>query len=293
MHFFSKKLRRYLGMSLIGVALSASAGGHIQSNKHAISVFRQGSRVFVTGLTSDQAIRFEDVLLHEPSFTSALGSPVVSIGAPNAFGPTSASVFISGAYVNHWANSLDDDGLFNLGVSFGNPHKFIGVLISSTFSSLGINQSSFGQNGFASMRLNHYFTPNTAIAFGMGVLGGWGAASNVSNTFYGALTQSFQVGALSMAINLGIGTGGLNRLTDVNIAKDDNYSGFVGYAVSIFKGVSLIVDYATEEINFGGTYTYLFGHRMPFFVSIAGKNLSEHNGSRAYLQVTTGLSFIV
>ncbi len=220
------------------------------------------------------------------------GPPVVSVGAPNAFGPTGTVLFLTGTYVDHWLNTSESDGLMGLGASMGNPHKYVGVMVNVAFANLGANNASFGENGTVGLRLNRYLTPNTAIAFGAATVAGWGNSRNISNSFYGALTHSFHV-LLPMAINVGIGTGGFNKSFEVPLAKDENVNAFVGYGVELFKGLSVAFDCVAKQVNVGVTYAHVFGDSVPFFVSVAGRNLNTHDSQRKYLQVTAGLAYII
>ena len=95
-----------------------------------------------------------------------------------------------------------------------------------------------------------------------------------------------------MAINIGVGTGGFSKGGDVVLAQDKNVNAFIGYGIEIFKGMSILFDCAAKQVNVGATYAHIFGHSVPFFISVAGRNVNRHTG-RAYFQATAGLAYII
>jgi hypothetical protein len=220
---------------------------------------------------------------------SALGSPVASIGAPNAFGSGNA-IFMGGMYVNHYPQSTASDGMMNFGVSLGDAHKYLGVVLSTALTSLGVNNDSFGSNGLVGLRINRYLREHTAIAFGMSNLSGWGVHRNQAKSYYGAITQGFTLG-LPMTINFGIGSGGFNNPADVSANNDNHVRVFAGWAMKVCKNLSFIVDYATQQLNVGGAFTFNITPKTPLFISLSGNNVNKHDGS-AYFQAVGGIAYV-
>lgn len=260
-------------------------GNYTKILPNGVKIVKKGN---VTKVYIPKKVYEAAVAKMEAQAISAQGSPTASIAAPNAFGAGTA-IFVAGTYVNHWANTSSNDGLMSVGSTFGDPYKYIGILASAAITSLGTNNDTFGSNGLFGLRVNHYFGQNTAIAVGMSEVAGWGGNAGAAHGYYGAVTHSFKLG-IPMVINAGLGTGGLHNTTDGGNGVDNGVSPFVSMGFSVYKNLSLILDYTTYSLNTGAAYTVLLGKHIPLFISASENNVNKYQGS-AYFQANAGLAY--
>ncbi|OGT47329.1 MAG: hypothetical protein A3E82_07595 [Gammaproteobacteria bacterium RIFCSPHIGHO2_12_FULL_38_11] len=212
-----------------------------------------------------------------------IGLPGVSLSSPNAFGGGQA-FFASVGFVNHVNGTSLPDGFMGLGFSFGDPHKLLGVVVSASNDNIGWRQDAFLQNGGFGFRINRYLAKNTAVAFGLGTLAGWGVMSNISKSYYLALTQGIPL-RFPITLNAGVQTA-----SSAAGNLDSQYQGFGGIGVSVYKNVSLIADYATEQFNVGGNYSFIFLKKLPMFLTIACANVTGQFNSSPHLLVSFGFA---
>ena len=221
--------------------------------------------------------------------TTGAGSPTASIAAPNAFGGGGTIIFANGSAVSGWPTSKNWDGFGSAGFSVGDPYKIVAALVSVNIADMGFNNSSFGANSGVGLRLNHYFTPTTAVALGAGNLVGWGDASTLAKNFYGSVTQAFYLG-IPMSFNIGLGTGAFTN-TLVPMTSDGSVYPFASMAFSVYRNVSLIADWSSHQVNLGGTYILTCIPKVPVFIGAYAMNVGEYQGTQAFFQGTIGLSY--
>jgi len=217
------------------------------------------------------------------------GSPSVSILSPNAFGDGNA-VFGSIGYVNHFTNAPNSsDGFMGVGGSFGNAKKYVDVTLGIDNDNIGWRAQPFASNGGFSVRVNHYFAKETAVAAGAGNVGGWGVFSNASKNYYFSATQGFMLG-LPITVNAGFGTGAFYSFGDSTTDRDNQIGPFGGIGISVYKNLSLIADYASREYNVGGNYNFIFLKKLPMFFSLAATNVNNLDGLHTNLQAILGFA---
>ncbi|MDP1574838.1 MAG: hypothetical protein Q8L78_07915 [Coxiellaceae bacterium] len=222
--------------------------------------------------------------------THRLGLPNPSIAAPNAFGGSHTTVFASLGYDSHWNGGTTSDGGAGLGISFGNPHKYVGALVSVNNDTMGLRNESFGQSGGFGLRLNRYLARQTAVALGATNLPGWGAFADASQNYYFAVTQGIRT-KLPITLNAGFGTGEFSgQGVQTNITKDDNIGAFAGVGVTVCRNLSLITDWANEELNVGASYGFLVV-KLPIFLSAGVMNVTEAHGADYHWQLSAAVSY--
>lgn len=273
---------------------AAQKAGNTQYKKTTVKKLPNGTLVVTNGknisivmpqLTKEQ--RADQA--HHEFVTTGVGSPTGSIAAPNAFGSAGTIVFANASYVNHWPTSTANDGFGGVGISAGDPHKYLGVLVSANLGSLGFNNSSFGSNGGVSLRLNRYLNPTTAVAIGTGNLFGWGAYNGISESYYASITKSFFL-LIPVTANIGIGSGSFNNaITPSN--SDSAWYPYASMGFGIFKDFSLLADWTSRQVNLGGAYTITYFKKVPIFVGAYAMNVNGTQNSQTYFQGTVGAAY--
>lgn len=292
-----------LSLSTIGASHHTKHIGsrHTAHTKKKSSQFRtlpggikitKGSNDAVLILPQKMATSFQTAMFHRSNLVTPFGVPGASISSPNAFGPSGTVLLAGAGYVNHWTATNKQDGYASVGASFGNPYRYVGVLVNVVLSSVGINNSDFAEHGNLSIRINRYLDQNTAIAVGAGNAVGWGIQDRDAHNFYAAITHTFVLG-LPMSFNFGIGTGAFNNVADVSRGYDGNVKPFASLGIGVYKNASIVGDWTANQFSFGGNYTFTCWRKVPIFIGLYGVNLNHNRGLQAYFQGVLGISYLM
>lgn len=215
--------------------------------------------------------------------------PNPSLTSPNAMGGKGRVAFGSLSYVSHWNGTTVSDGFGVVGGSLGDPFRYVGAMVSLDIDSLGLRQDKFGQNSAVGFRINRYIFSGTSVAFGAGNAVGWGVFQHSARNYYVAATQFLPL-ALPVTVNAGFGSGAFYSTYDAKIGKNDQYRPFAGVGVGVYKDLSLIVDWTTQQFSTGGTYNFTLMN-IPFFVSAAAASIGGKPHFTPHLQLSLGAAY--
>jgi hypothetical protein len=178
--------------------------------------------------------------------------PSSSFLTPSAYGADwgNAYVGIAGATAG---NRSDLDGSASVGVGFGDAVENLGVELSVGIISL----DGFADDGIVGFKLHRVFPEanNLAVALGWSNPIKWGAANNAEDTFYGVVTQRFNLqpgrsNPLPLTASVGIGTGTF-RSTGAIAARNNAPNVFGSVALRVIPEVSVISSWTGSGLGFG------------------------------------------
>src|SRR3990167_1256934 len=254
---------------------------------------RVGNHVYINLATKTQIVTYSqfNLLRRHVLLATGRGSPNASIIAPNALGGKGTVMFGVLNYVNRWptVSPPNGDGFGSLGVSFGDPYKYVGAVIGYNQNSFGLHNDPFAANGGLGVRLNRYITPLTAIAVGAGNIAGWGSNATISRSYYVAVTQAAFL-LVPISINVGLGTGGFNNPI-VATHNDNNAQPFTTVGIGLLPNLTALFDWTARQVNLGASYTILNFRKFPIYIGLYGMNLANYDGSKDYFQATAGVSY--
>jgi hypothetical protein len=178
--------------------------------------------------------------------------PSSSFLTPSAYGAAWGNAYIGIAGATAGDRS-DLDGSASVGVGFGDAVENLGVELSVGIISL----DGFADDGIVGFKLHKIFpeADNLAVALGWANPIKWGAASNQEDTFYGVLTQRFdlqpeQANTLPLTASVGIGTGTF-RSTGAIAARNNAPNIFGSVALRVIPEVSVISSWTGSGLGFG------------------------------------------
>ena len=183
---------------------------------------------------TDSEIR--ELLLIDPNFVpeAPRSSPGSSFLVPSAYGADWGDAFVGLSGVTA-GNQTDLDGSASLGMGFGDAVDNIGVEVSVGIISL----NGFADDGIVGFKLHKVFPEanNLAVALGWSNAAKWGDARNSPDTFYGVVTQRFdldpgEANPVPLTVSLGAGTGSFRSRGALLAGNNDlNFFGSVGVRV--------------------------------------------------------------
>lgn len=210
-----------------------------------------------------------------------------SVASPNAMGGAGTSLFASMSAVTNWDGTPNPDASANVGVSFGDPRRYVGAVVNIANGDMGFNGNSFGQTGGFGFRINRYLADWTSVAVGANNIVGWGASASSSKSYYATVTQNIPLRILPITLNVGAGTGSFDYFGPTT--SDNIIRPFAGIGILLYKGLSLSADWATLQYNLGLTYAFVW--HIPFFFSAGWMNIGERGGQTSHGQFTGGIAY--
>lgn len=199
---------------------------------------------------TDSEIR--ELLLIDPNFVpeAPRSSPGSSFLVPSAYGADWGDAFVGLSGVTA-GNRTDLDGSASLGLGFGDAVDNIGLEVSVGIISL----NGFADDGIVGFKLHKVFPEanNLAVALGWSNAAKWGDARNSPDTFYGVVTQRFdldpgEVNPIPLTVSLGAGTGSF-RSRGALVAGNNDLNIFGSVGVRVIPELSVISSWNGSSVG--------------------------------------------
>ncbi|MEL6602973.1 MAG: hypothetical protein AAFP20_07075 [Cyanobacteria bacterium J06614_10] len=193
-------------------------------------------------------------LLIDPNAVLDRPRPVPGSGflTPSAYGADWGDAFIGLAGVTA-GNRSDLDGSASVGIGFGDAIRNIGAEVSVGIISL----DGFADDGIVGFKLHKVFPQvnNLAVAAGWSNAIKWGDANDAEDTFYGVVTQRFDLqpektNPLPLTVSLGIGTGSF-RSTGAIAAGDNAPNLFGSLGLRVIPELSVVSGWTGSGLGLG------------------------------------------
>lgn len=214
---------------------------------------------------SDEELRQQ--LLIDPNAVIDRPRAVPSSGflTPSAYGADWGDAFVGVAGVAA-GNVSGIDGSASVGVGFGSAVNNIGAELSVGIISL----DGFSEDGIVGFKLHKVFPQanNLAMAVGWSNPVKWGNSEDEEDTFYGVVTQRYELepgepNPLPLTISLGVGTGTFRSTGAIAAGTNDpNFFGSIGLrvrpdlsVVSSWTGSSLGMAVSSAPFDFPLVFT--------------------------------------
>ena len=231
-------------------------------------------------------------LLIDPNFVPGAPrpSPGSSFGTPSAYGADWGDAFIGISGVSRGENDDKADGSIGLGMGFGDAINNIGVEVSVGIISL----DGFGEDGSVGFKLHKVFpgANNLAVALGWSNPITWGDANNAEDTFYGVVTQRFelypgQADSLPITASLGVGTGSFRSKGAIEDGNNDpNVFGSIGIRAT--PEVSVATSWTGSALNVGVSAAPF---DFPLIVTAGLSDVTNNTDSGTRINASMGYSF--
>ncbi|MGB3292583.1 MAG: hypothetical protein WBB01_06345, partial [Phormidesmis sp.] len=217
--------------------------------------------------------------------------PASTFLVPTAYGADWGDAFV-GAAVNTNGNTDKFDGSASLGVGLGSAINFVGLEINSGILSL----DGFADDGTLGFKLHKVFPSagNLGVAVGWENPVKWGAASDEEETYYGVVSNRFdlrrgQVNPLPLTVSVGVGTGAYRSagaVADNN--NDPNVFGSVSLRVQ--PELSVISSWTGRSLGIAASAAPF---KNPFVFTIGLSDITDNTpeGIRMNASVGYGYSF--
>ncbi len=216
-------------------------------------------------------------------------SPSSSFLTPSGYGADwgDAYVGLSGSTVN---NDNDYDGSASFGFGLGDAANNVGVEIGVGIISL----DGFADDGVVGFKLHRTFPQlnNLAIALGWTNPIKWGVAQNDVDTFYGVVTQKFdlqpnQANTLPLTVSLGLGTGAF-RSTGAIAARDNAPNLFASAGLRVIPEVSVVSSWTGSALGLGVSAAPF---DAPFVITAGVADLTDNTAGGTQFVGSMGYSF--
>lgn len=208
---------------------------------------------------------------------------------PTAYGAQGgdAYVAVSGATVN---NDRVLDGSASVGLGLGNAVNTVGAELSVGIISL----DGFADDGIVGFKLHKTFPQanNLAVAVGWANPIKWGAARNEKNTFYGVVTQRFDLqpnrsNPLPLTASVGVGTGSF-RSAGAIAAKDNPLNLFGSVGLRVIPKVSVISSWTGSAVGLGVSAAPF---NVPLIINAGVSDLTDNTRGGTQFTGSIGYSF--
>ena len=208
---------------------------------------------------------------------------------PTAYGAQGgdAYVAVSGATVD---NDRVLDGSASVGIGLGDAVNTVGVELSTGIISL----DGFADDGIAGFKLHKTFPQanNLAVAVGWANPIKWGAARNEENTFYGVVTQRFNLQPnrshpLPLTASIGVGTGTF-RSAGAIAARDNPPNLFGSVGLRVIPQVSVASSWTGSALGLGVSAAPF---SVPFIVNAGVSDLTSNTREGTQFVGSIGYSF--
>lgn len=242
---------------------------------------------------SDEEIRQQ--LLIDPNLDVAdllegpQAVPSSSFLTPSAYGADwrEGYVGISGSTVD---GEREVDGSINFGVGFGDAVDNVGVELNAAIISL----DGFAEDGSVGFKLHKTFPQlnNLAVALGWSNPLTWGAAQDAQDTFYGVVTQRYDLqpnrrNTLPLTASVGVGTGTF-RSTGAIAAGDNSPNLFGSVALRVIPQVSVISSWSGSAL---GLAVSAAPFDAPFVVTAGVSDITDNTVNSTQFVGSMGYSF--
>ncbi len=245
---------------------------------------------------SDQEIRDQLLITPNPAAAPDLDvldrrpQPVPSSTfiTPNAYGADWGDFYIGTAGATE--NTQDGlDGSASVGMGFGNAVENVGVELNVGIISI----NGFAEDGTVGFKVHKLFPQanNLGVAVGWYNPIQWGAAKKDEDTFYGVVTQRFNLrpqkdNPMPLTTSLGIGTGTFR--SNGAIAAGDNAPNLFGsIGLRVIPQVSLVSSWSGRALGLGAS-TAPFSN-LPIVLTVGVSDLTDN--TEAGTQFVGGLGY--
>jgi hypothetical protein len=215
--------------------------------------------------------------------------PSSSFLTPSAYGADwrEGYVGISGSTVD---GEREVDGSINFGVGFGDAVDNVGVELNAAIISL----DGFAEDGSVGFKLHKTFPQlnNLAVALGWSNPLTWGAAQDAQDTFYGVVTQRYDLqpnrrNTLPLTASIGVGTGTF-RSTGAIAAGDNSPNLFGSVALRVIPQVSVISSWSGSAL---GLAVSAAPFEAPFVITAGVSDITDNTVNSTQFVGSMGYSF--
>ncbi|MEL6161467.1 MAG: hypothetical protein AAFQ40_09785 [Cyanobacteria bacterium J06623_5] len=208
---------------------------------------------------------------------------------PSAYGADWGDAFIGLSGVTA-GNRSDLDGSASVGIGFGDAIRNIGAEVSVGIISL----DGFADDGIVGFKLHKIFPQldNLAVAAGWSNAIKWGDANDAEDTFYGVVTQRFDLqpeksNPLPLTVSLGLGTGSF-RSTGA-IAADSNPPNLFGsVGLRVIPELSLVSGWTGSALGLGVSAAPF---DFPLILTAGVSDLTDNTEEGPRFNASLGYSF--
>ncbi len=191
------------------------------------------------------------------NFSSNRGTPAITISNPYGFGGDGGQFFMGAGFSSdtRFQNSLDSEGGMGFGVALGNARKAVGLELTYTMASFGLNNRDFGTGGF-SAKVHRVIDNSTSVALGYSGFLNIGDGNDFEDTIYGVATKIFRTrknldSAFSrVAVSVGLGNG-IYRTFEAFQDDKEQINVFGSLAFRIAQPVSFITEWTGSDLALG------------------------------------------
>jgi hypothetical protein len=242
---------------------------------------------------SDEEIRQQ--LLIDPNLDIAdllegpQAVPSSTFLTPSAYGADwrEGYVGVSGSTVD---SNREVDGSINFGFGLGDAVDNVGVELNASIISL----DGFGEDGSLGFKLHKTFPQlnNLAVALGWSNPITWGAAQDAQDTFYGVVTQRYDLqpnrrNPLPLTASIGVGTGSF-RSTGAIASGDNSPNLFGSVALRVIPEVSVISSWSGSAL---GLAVSAAPFDAPFVVTAGVSDITDNTVNSTQFVGSMGYSF--
>ncbi len=191
------------------------------------------------------------------NFSPNRGTPAITISNPYGFGGDGGQFFMGAGFASdtRYKNSLDRDGGMGFGVALGNARKAVGLELTYTMASFGLNNRDFGTGGF-SAKVHRQIDNSTSVALGYNGFLNLGDDHDFGDTIYGVATKIFRTrekldSAFSrVAVSVGLGNG-IYRTWEAVQDDKEQINVFGSLAFRVAQPVSFITEWTGNDLALG------------------------------------------
>ncbi len=242
---------------------------------------------------SDEEIRQQ--LLIDPNLNIAdllagpQAIPSSTFLTPSAYGADwrEGYVGISGATVD---GDREVDGSISFGMGLGDAVNNVGVELNAAIISL----DGFAEDGSLGFKLHKTFPQlnNLAVALGWNNPITWGAAQDAEDTFYGVVTQRFDLqpnrpNPMPLTASVGVGTGSF-RSTGAIAAGDNSPNLFGSVGLRVIPEMSVISSWTGSAL---GLAVSAAPFDAPFVITAGVSDLTDNTTNGTQFVGSMGYSF--
>ncbi len=215
--------------------------------------------------------------------------PASTFLVPTAYGADWGDVFV-GIAGNTNGNTDKFDGSASLGFGLGSAVDFVGLEINSSIISL----DGFADDGTIGFKLHRVFPSvgNLGIAVGWENPVKWGAASDDEETYYGVVSNRFdlrhgQVNPLPMTVSVGVGTGAYRSAGAVT-AGDNDPNVFGSISLRVQPELSVISSWTGRALGIAASAAPF---KNPFVFTVGLSDITDNTPEGIRLNASVGYGY--
>jgi len=239
---------------------------------------------------TNEDIRQQLLIDPDTNFSRPLPIPSSTFLTPSAYGADWGDAFVgvSGATGGNVRSTLDGSAV--VGVGLGDAVENVGIELTTAIISL----DGFAEDGTVGFKLHKIFPQanHLGVAVGWSNPIKWGAAETEPDTFYGVVTQRFdlrsgQSNPLPLTTSLGVGTGEF-RSTGAISADNNALNVFGSVGLRVVPDVSIISNWTGSGLGLGISATPL---DTPLVVTAGVSDITDNTADGTRFIGSLGYSF--